>query len=116
MEYSNISTESRQNRHLNFSEHMTIELHLKDRFSAYKISKELGRSINRNTTTQIKQGNHVQVYLADTGKALYKKHRSNSCLNFKLLECSDFIKYTLDKITNTSWSPDACIWGSYRYR
>ena len=25
---------------------MTIELRLKDRFSAYKISKELGRSIN----------------------------------------------------------------------
>ena len=25
---------------------MTIELSLKDRFSAYKISKELGRSIN----------------------------------------------------------------------
>ena len=95
---------------------MTIELRLKDGFSAYKISKELGRSINtilneirRGTTTQIKQGNHVEFYLADTGEAVYKKHRSNSCRNFKLLECSDFIKYTVDKITKDSWSPDACV-------
>ena len=95
---------------------MTIELRLKDGFSGYKISKELGRSINtilneirRGTTTQIKQGNYVEVYLADTGEAIYKKHRSNSCHNFKLLECSDFIKYTVDKIINDSWSPDACV-------
>ena len=117
MDHSNINTESRKNKHLNFSERMTIELHLKDRFSAYKISKELGRSINtilneisRGTTTQIKQGNHVQVYIAGTSEAVYKKHRSNSCRNFKLLECSNFIKYTIDKITNDSWSPDASIW------
>ena len=29
MDYSNINTESRKNKHLNFSEHMTIELRLK---------------------------------------------------------------------------------------
>ena len=59
---------------------MTIELRLKDGFSAYRISKELGRSINtilneirRGTTTQIKQGNNVEVYLADTGEDVYKK-------------------------------------------
>ena len=91
MDYSNINTESRKNKHLNFSEHMTIELRLKDGFSAYKISKELGRSINtilneirRSTTTQIKKGNHVEVYLSDTGEAVYKKHRSNSCRNLIL--------------------------------
>ena len=61
IDHSNINTESRKNKHLNFSEGMTIELRLKDGFSAYRISKELGRSINtilneirRGTTTQIK--------------------------------------------------------------
>ena len=80
MDHSNINTESCKNKHLNFSERMTIELRLKDEFSAYKISKELGRSINTilneirlGTTTQIKQGNYVEVYLADTGEAIYKE-------------------------------------------
>ncbi|WP_156560982.1 IS30 family transposase [Clostridium paraputrificum] len=41
-------------------------------------------------------------------KMYIKKHRSNSCRTFKLFECSDFIKYTVDKIKNNSWSPDAC--------
>ena len=116
MDNSNINTESCKNKHLSFSERMIIELRLKDGFSAYKISKELGRPINtilneirRGTTTQIKQGNPVQVYIADTGEAIYKKHRLNSCRKFKLLECSDFINYTIDKIINDSWSPDACV-------
>lgn len=89
---------------------------MKDGFSAYKISKELDRPINtilneirRGTTTQIKQEKHIEVYLADTGEAVYKKQHLNSCLNFKLLEHSDFIKYTVDKITNNSRSPDACV-------
>lgn len=85
-------------------------------FSEHKISKELGRSINtilneirRSTTIQIKQGSHVQVYISHTGKSVYKKHRSNSCRNFKLLNVVTLSKYTVDKITNDSWSPDACV-------
>ena len=116
MDHSNINTELRKNKHLNYEERITIQLRLKDGLTPYKIAKELGRPINtilneirRGTTTQIKQGKHVEVYLADTGEAVYKKHRSNSCRTFKLLECSDFINYTVDKIKNNSWSPDACV-------
>ena len=112
MDHSNINKESRKNKHLNYEERITIQLPLKDGATPYKIAKELGRPINTipneirpGKTTQIKQGNHVEVYLADTGKAVYKKHRSNSCRTFKLLECSDFINYTVDKIKNNSWSP-----------
>ena len=112
MDHSNINTESRKNKYLNYEERITIQLPLKDGATPYKIAKELGRPINTipneirpGKTTQIKQGNHVEVYLADTGKAVYKKHRSNSCRTFKLLECSDFINYTVDKIKNNSWSP-----------
>ncbi|WP_317097213.1 helix-turn-helix domain-containing protein, partial [Clostridium neonatale] len=71
MNHQNHNTESRKNKHLNFKERMTIELRLKDGFSAYKIAKELNRPINtilneirRGTTTQIKQGNYVEMYLA----------------------------------------------------
>ena len=77
MDHQNHNIESRKNKHLNFKERMTIELRLKDGFSAYKIAKELNRPINtilneirRGTTTQIKQGKHVKMYLADTGEAV----------------------------------------------
>ncbi len=116
MDYPNNNTESRKNKHLNFKERMTIEIRLKDGFSIYKIAKELGRSINtitneinRGTTTQIRQGKHIKIYLADTGEAVYTKNRLNSCRPFKVLDCSEFINYTVDKIKNDSWSPDACV-------
>lgn len=116
MDYQNNNTESRKNKHLNFKERMTIEIRLKDGFSVYKIAKELGRSINtitneinRGTTTQIRQGKHIKIYLADTGETVYTKNRLNSCRPFKMLDCSEFINYTVDKIKNDSWSPDACV-------
>ncbi|HBJ1652550.1 MULTISPECIES: IS30 family transposase [Clostridium] len=116
MDHQNNNTESRKNKHLNFKDRMTIELRCNDGFSPYKIAKELNRPINtilneirRGTTTQIKQGNYVEVYLADTGEAVYKNNRQNSCRTFKRLECSDFINYAVDKIKNHSWSPDACV-------
>ena len=37
MDHSNINKESRKNKHLNFSEHMTIELRLKDGFLVFFI-------------------------------------------------------------------------------
>ena len=116
MDYQNNNTESRKNKHLNFKERMTIEIRLKDGFSIYKIAKELGRSINtitneinRGTTTQMRQGKHIKIYLADTGEAVYTKNRLNSCRSFKMLDCSEFINYAVDKIKNDSWSPDACV-------
>lgn len=116
MDYPNNSTESRKNKHLNFEERMLIQLRLKNGFSPYKIAKELKRPINtilneirRGTTTQIIQRKYVEVYLADTGEAVYKKHRINCCRTFKRLECSGFINYAVDKIKNHSWSPDACV-------
>lgn len=116
MDYPNNNTESRKNKHLNFNERMTIEIRLKDGLSPYKIAKELDRPINtvlneirRGTTTQIKQNKTIELYLADTGNAIYNKHRKNACRSFKRLECSDFINYVVNKIKQDSWSPDACV-------
>ena len=116
MDHQNHNTQSRKNKHLNFKERMIIELRLNDGFSAYKIAKELQRPINtilneirRGTTKQIKQGKYVEMYLADTGEAIYKANRQNSCRKFKRIECSSFINYAVDMIKNHSWSPDACV-------
>lgn len=116
MDHQNHNTESRKNKHLNYKERMTIELRLKDGFSAYKIAKELNRPINtvlneirRGTTTQIKQSNYIEIYLAYTGEAIYRNNRQNSCRTFRRLECNDFINYAVNKMKNYSWSPDACV-------
>ena len=97
-------------------ESMIVEIRLKDGFLSYKIAKELNRPINtvlneirHGTTKQIKQGNKFNVYFADTGEAVYKKNRLNSNRKYKLLECSDFIKYVVDKVKSDPWSLDACV-------
>lgn len=116
MDYPNDNTALRKSKHLNFEERMTIQLRLKDGFTSYKIAKELGRLINtitneirRGTTTQIKLGKTIEVYLADTGEAVYHKHRLNSCRSYKRLECSSFIEYVTEKIISDKWSPDTCF-------
>ena len=116
MEYPNDNTKSRKNKHLTFKERHLIEIRLGDGLTPYKIAKELKRPINtilneikRGTTTQIKQGKHVEMYLADTGEAVYQKNRLNSCRTIKRLECSPFINHTVEMIQNHSWSPDACF-------
>lgn len=95
---------------MNFQERMTIQLRFKDGLSAYKISKELNRPINtvlneirHGTTTQIKQGKHIELYRADTDESIYKKQQLNSCRTFKRLECCDFINYAVVKIKHDSW-------------
>lgn len=116
MDYQNHNTESRKNKHLNMKECMIVEIRLKDGFSAYKIAKELNRPINtvlneirRGTTKQIKQGKELNIYFADIGEAIYKRNRLKSSRKYKLLECSDFIEYVVDKVKNNHWSLDACV-------
>ncbi len=49
------------------------------------------------------------MYFADTGEAIYKKNLLKSSRKYKLLECSDFIKYVIDKVKNDHWYLDACV-------
>lgn len=49
------------------------------------------------------------MYLADTGEAIYRNNRQNSCRTFRRLECNDFINYAVNKMKNHSWSPDVCV-------
>jgi transposase, IS30 family len=116
MDYPNNNTESKKNKHLTKEERTFIEIRLRDGYSAYRISKELQRpkstisyEIKRGTTIQIIQGKRYEIYLADTGQAVYEKHRLNSCRHYKRLECSKFIDWVIDKFKNESWSIDACV-------
>ncbi|ARC86228.1 helix-turn-helix domain protein [Clostridium argentinense CDC 2741] len=116
MDCTNNNTESCKNKYLNFEELMTTQFRIKDGFSVYRIAKELNRPINtvlneirRGTTTQVKQEKKVEVYLADTGEAIYLKNRQNPHRLYKRLECRTFINYVTDRIINSSCPPDACF-------
>lgn len=51
----------------------------------------------------------MEVYLAVTVEAVYRKNRRNSCRSYKCLECSPFIEYATEKILNDKWSTDSCF-------
>jgi len=116
MDHPNSITNLRKNKHLNYDERMLIQIRLKDGYTRYRIAKELNRPINtisneikRGTTTQIKGGKTIQIYLAETGQTIYKKSRLNSCCSSKFVKCSTFINYAVSTMRNKSWSPDACV-------
>lgn len=116
MDYSNNTINARKHKHLSFEERMTIQIRLKDGYSAYKIAKELGRASNtirneiaRGTVSQIKQGKLVSMYLADAGASVYGEHRKNCCPKYKRLLCNPFIEYVCSQIKEHNWSIDACF-------
>lgn len=45
------------------------------------------------------------MYLADISEAAYTQNRLYSCRTMKRLECSAFIKYTVEMMQQKSWSP-----------
>lgn len=116
MDYPNHTTNSRKQKHLKFEERVTIQLRLKEGYSAYRIAKELDRPINtvlneirRGTVPQIIQNKKVMVYLADAGDAIYKKNRKNCGPKFKRYTCSAFIEHICSEMTHKNWSVDAAV-------
>jgi IS30 family transposase len=49
------------------------------------------------------------MYLADTGQAVYEKHRANCGRKNRRLICNEFISYACDKMRKDKWSIDACV-------
>lgn len=116
MDYPNDTINSRKQKHLNYKERVKIQIRLTDGWSAYRIAKELGRASNtirneikRGTVPQVKQGKRVMMYFADTGEAIYNKHRQFCCPKFKRLKCRFFIDYVCEKVKTQGLSVDACI-------
>ena len=105
-----------KNKHLTLTERIKIELLLKDGKTSYGISKVLERPINtilneikRGTTTQIKTGKTISVYLADSGQARYEENRKACRRKYQILECEDFVKHIEVTMLENSWSVDAAV-------
>lgn len=116
MDYNKNTTNSKKNKHLNFQERCFIEIRLKDKWSAYKISKAINRPINtvlneirRGTVSQIKLGKKVDRYFAQVGHRVYTENRENSKSKYKLLKCKDFLEFVDEKVSKDKWSLDACF-------
>ena len=108
------NTEHKKYQHLTSEERHEIEVRLKDKWSAYKIAKHLGRSYNtiRNEidrgTVYLYNGK-VTRYNADKGKEVYLKHRQNSRRNYRTLGAVAFLRYVEKKFYEENWSLDACV-------
>ena len=116
MDYNKNTTNSKKNKHLNFQERCFIEIRLKDKWSAYKISKAINRPINtvlneirRGTVSQIKLGKKVDRYFAQVGHRVYTENRENSKSKYKLLKCKDFLEFVDEKVSKDKWSLYACF-------
>ena len=114
MDNSNCNTEHKKYQHLTSEERHEIEVRLKDKWSAYKIAKHLGRSYNTirneiNRGTVYLYNGKVARYNADKGKAVYLEHRQNSRRNYRTLETVAFLRYVEQKFFEDNWSLDACV-------
>lgn len=119
------TTESRQGKHLNYSERKDIE-HWKN--EARLSNREIARRLNRapqTIHTEIKDGTIRQikhqkqagkvyeyesfVYAADAGQAAYDQARKHSRKPFKSVHCSAFMAYAEEKLSKQHHSPDAIV-------
>lgn len=90
---------SNQYHQLNLAERGRIEFLRDLDWSIRRIAQALhrnpstiSRELKRGTTTQINASTHIfeQSYLAETGEAIYRKHRLNSCYRGLFDHCQTF--------------------------
>ncbi|MQM60164.1 helix-turn-helix domain-containing protein, partial [Lentilactobacillus buchneri] len=90
---------SNQYHQLNFAERGRIEALRGLDWSIRRIAKTLhrnpstiSRELKRGTTTQLNASTRIfeQSYLAETGEAVYRKHRLNSCYSGLFDHCHLF--------------------------
>ena len=114
MDKSNYITEHRKWQHLTSEERHIIEVRYnKDKYSIYRIAKELGRPYN-TVKNEIARGTVVLYrgsvirYKADVGYAMYLEHRQECRRKYRCLETSDFLKYVIRHFKEDKWSLDVC--------
>lgn len=116
MDNTNYNTKTEKNKHLTLKDRVRIEILLEENYTAYAIAKKLGKAANtirneiaRGTTTQIKNGKKIIMYLADCGQANYEKNRQKSYRTFKRIECNEFISDVVETMKRNTWSVDVCV-------
>lgn len=68
----------------------------------------ISREIKRGTVTQMLTDlTTYEVYIPDTGQAVYESNRKACGAKMKLGQVIDFIEYAEEKILKEKWSPDA---------
>lgn len=113
-EHSITKNSRRKGQHLKYEDRVTIQLRLKDGWSANRIAKEIGCAPNtvRNEITRgtvsLYNGS-VQRYKAKTGQEAYDANRKNSCRRYDYLKKDSFIKYVEQHFREDGWSLDACV-------
>ena len=115
MDCSKHSTEHQACKHLTYEDYVTIEIRLKDGWSANRIAvKELNcspntvRNIIRKGMTPLYHGK-VLRFKARTAWKEYQKNRRHCCRNYAALDKCRFLRYVEDHFTSDDkWSLDAC--------
>lgn len=113
MDNPNYTTERRKGQHLTEDERHSIEVHLKDGWSIYKIAKELCRPYN-TVKNEIARGTvmlyngKMKRYKSSAGYAVYLQHRLSCRKKYRRLAVSDFIRYVEKNFRENGWSLDAC--------
>ena len=115
MDYPNHTTEHQSGKHLTYGDYVTIEIRLKDGWSANKIAvKELHcapntvRNIIKKGMTPLYHGK-VFRFKARTAWKAYQENRSHCCRNYAALEKQRFLRYVEDHFSGIDkWSLDAC--------
>ena len=115
MDYPNHTTEHQLGKHLTFEDYVTIQVRLKDGWTANKIAvKELHcapntvRNIIKKGMTPLYHGK-VWRFKARTAWKAYEDNRSHCRRNYAALDKRRFLQYVEDHFTGyDKWSLDAC--------
>jgi IS30 family transposase len=119
MQLNDITT-FRKGQHLSLSERIEIQTLHRLGHSNRSIARILKRShstinseIKRGTANQVKQVNGKKIYrrqyFAETGQAVYEKHRQNCKPVYKLTRVQTFLEFAEKMIGKERWSPDAVV-------
>lgn len=108
------STEHKKGKHLTFFHRAVIQTRLKDKWSPYRIAKELGCSAN-TVRNEIRRGKATyywgtdKEYHASVGQEVYQTHRANSHRTTKAKKRTRFLNYVESQVKQDNWSLDACV-------
>ena len=116
MDYSNLITTLRTNKHLHLEERFYLEKRLLAGDSITSIAKALGRSrttlyaeLKRGTVEQRKQNKSIHMYLADYGQLTYENTRQGSFNIPKVSQIESFLSWVEAKVLKDKWSFDAAV-------
>lgn len=107
-------TKHEKGKHLTFLERAIIQVRLKDKWSPYRIAKEIGCSPN-TVRNEIRRGTPAlywgtkDKYEACIAQSIYEGHRINSHRTPSFQKSRKFLKTVELRFKENHWSFDACV-------